>query len=354
MRQGQQHRRGRGRHNNNNNNNGGGHRKGQNPLTRSFESNGPDVKVRGTPAHIAEKYISLARDAQSSGDPVLAENYLQHAEHYNRIILAYREQNMPQGGDTGNGHHRMRPPGETIDGEEFGDDDGSSMTGEDFGQSEQPMVTRFPNEPMGQGEGGAPRHSEGGQQPHGGHGGHRDHGGRQQRHEQHGRYRDRYERHDRQPYQDRQGGGERQERHERHDRFRDRQDRYGDRRERYQGQQQPSYQPQERTTEQPAFVERPVETAQPAPQLVQPPLPMPPPAPPRERQADEAPGGDPVVVANVRGEGAPAPRRRERFGSPGNEQPEFLKRSVRRPRKEPETSGAEAAPQAAADEPPAE
>jgi hypothetical protein len=46
------------------------------------------VKIRGTPAHIAEKYISLAREALSSGDPVLAENYLQHAEHYNRTIMA--------------------------------------------------------------------------------------------------------------------------------------------------------------------------------------------------------------------------------------------------------------------------
>ena len=47
-------------------NNGGG-RRGPNPLTRSYESNGPDVKVRGTPQHIAEKYVQLARDAHSSG-----------------------------------------------------------------------------------------------------------------------------------------------------------------------------------------------------------------------------------------------------------------------------------------------
>ena len=66
MRQGQQNRRGRGR----NNNRKGWHH--HNPLSRSFESNGPDVKIRGTPAHIAEKYMALARDAQSSGDPVLA------------------------------------------------------------------------------------------------------------------------------------------------------------------------------------------------------------------------------------------------------------------------------------------
>src|SRR6478736_8814702 len=63
-------------------------RKGPNPLTRSYESNGPDVKIRGTAQHIAEKYLQLARDAQSSGDTVVAENLLQHAEHYFRIIAA--------------------------------------------------------------------------------------------------------------------------------------------------------------------------------------------------------------------------------------------------------------------------
>ena len=67
---------------------GRNNRKGPNPLTRSYESNGPDVKVRGTAQHIAEKYLQLARDAQSSGDPVMAESYLQHAEHYYRLIAA--------------------------------------------------------------------------------------------------------------------------------------------------------------------------------------------------------------------------------------------------------------------------
>lgn len=70
-------------------------RKGPNPLSRSYESTGPDVKIRGTALHIAEKYVSLARDAQSSGDPVLAESYLQHAEHYYRIIAAAQAA-MPQ------------------------------------------------------------------------------------------------------------------------------------------------------------------------------------------------------------------------------------------------------------------
>jgi hypothetical protein len=82
---------------------GGGHnqnrRGGQNPLTRVYESNGPEIKIRGTASHIAEKYLQLARDAQSSGDPVSAENYFQHAEHYFRIIAAAQEQfrqNQPQ------------------------------------------------------------------------------------------------------------------------------------------------------------------------------------------------------------------------------------------------------------------
>lgn len=85
MRQGQQNRnrsRGRGR-------------KNQNPMSRNYESNGPDVKIRGTASHVAEKYSVLARDALSSGDPITAENYYQHAEHYNRIIMAAQAQNSP-------------------------------------------------------------------------------------------------------------------------------------------------------------------------------------------------------------------------------------------------------------------
>src|SRR4051795_10259133 len=79
------HKRMRGRSNNH-------HRKSQNPLTRVYESNGPDVKIRGTASQVAEKYIQLARDSQSSGDPVAAENYYQHAEHYFRLIAAAQEQ----------------------------------------------------------------------------------------------------------------------------------------------------------------------------------------------------------------------------------------------------------------------
>lgn len=94
MRPQQQNRRMRGRNNNagGSNNNNNNNRKGPNPLTRNYESNGPDVKIRGSAQQIAEKYAQLARDSHSSGDRVMAENYLQHAEHYNRIIAAAQAQ----------------------------------------------------------------------------------------------------------------------------------------------------------------------------------------------------------------------------------------------------------------------
>lgn len=54
-----------------------------------FDSNGPDVRIRGTAHQICEKYMALAKDAASSGDVVLAESYTQHAEHYQRIINSW-------------------------------------------------------------------------------------------------------------------------------------------------------------------------------------------------------------------------------------------------------------------------
>ncbi len=85
MRQGQHNRRPRNRG-----------RRPQNPANRVFDSNGPSVKIRGSASTIAEKYISLGRDAQATGDRIAAENYLQHAEHYLRIVAATKAQNQPQ------------------------------------------------------------------------------------------------------------------------------------------------------------------------------------------------------------------------------------------------------------------
>ncbi|MGY4628813.1 DUF4167 domain-containing protein [Bradyrhizobium sp. USDA 4486] len=119
MRNGQNKQRMRNRNNNNNNN-----RRGQNPMTRVYESNGPDIKIRGTASHIAEKYLQLARDARSSGDPVAAENYYQHAEHYFRLIAAAQEQFR---------QNQQQPRGdEPISTSDDGEDDGENFS--NFGQ----------------------------------------------------------------------------------------------------------------------------------------------------------------------------------------------------------------------------
>lgn len=89
-----------------NNRNGGHQRRGNNQNIRSkvFDSNGPDVRIRGTAFQIVEKYQALAKDAAASGDRVLSESYLQHAEHYQRMInefMAEFEQYAPQQAQTG-------------------------------------------------------------------------------------------------------------------------------------------------------------------------------------------------------------------------------------------------------------
>ena len=116
----------------------GRNRKSHNPLTRVYESNGPDVKIRGTPSHIAEKYIQLARDAQTSGDPVAAENYHQHAEHYLRLIAVAQDQfrqNTPF----------FRPEGGGADMRDDLGDDGDEDTGGMAATDEQaPFGTRDP------------------------------------------------------------------------------------------------------------------------------------------------------------------------------------------------------------------
>ena len=114
MRHGTTGRRHRHRGSNNNsggrrNNNGGNHHRMQ-----VFDSNGPDVRIRGTAHQVCEKYLTLAKDAAAAGDRIVAENYLQHAEHYQRIINSFEEDvrqhssgfqpNQPQGQGEPNGN----------------------------------------------------------------------------------------------------------------------------------------------------------------------------------------------------------------------------------------------------------
>jgi hypothetical protein len=300
MRQGQQNRRGRGRN-----------RRGQNPLTRSFESNGPDVKIRGTPSHIAEKYMSLARDAQASGDPVLAENYLQHAEHYIRIIMAFREQQMPHG-DAMNGVNRMRPGpnGEGGEaGDDFGDDDVDDMLPEsglqpvrafDLGAQPQPVVS-LDEQPGPADTAAVPA---GGSQPY---------GSRPQRH--HSPYRQHGEGSHRQHREPRDGRSHREHRDHRGPRD------HRDRRERY-GEDRGGYQPERNERS-----ERPDRSERERPE---PPIAVE--TSPVAGVPDLAPTASPSP-APARGESSGQRGRRQQFGASGD-QPEFLRRPIRRPRRD--------------------
>ena len=198
------------RHNQNRRSRGRNNRKGPNPLTRSFESNGPDVKIRGTASHIADKYTTLARDAQASGDPVSAENYLQHAEHYNRIVMAAQaqfQQSQPQfregGPDEGgydedrqmNGRPRDRFEfnGDGRQGDEDGDERFDAGEGGDDDRFRPPMQSR-------------PHEQD--QRPRGPRADRFERGDRRDRGE-------RYDRGDRQDYRGGGDGGHRQERFQR-------------------------------------------------------------------------------------------------------------------------------------------
>lgn len=112
-----------------------------NIVNRVFDSSGPEGKVRGTPQQIIEKYLTLARDAQLSGDRVAEQSFLQHAEHYTRMLgeaqkeMAERQQyHQPrQDGDeqreaqpNSNGGHGGRDGGGRDDaGRDAGRDNGN-------------------------------------------------------------------------------------------------------------------------------------------------------------------------------------------------------------------------------------
>src|SRR5579863_7242786 len=100
--------------------NGGGNpyhnnqNRGPRPQHRSqtFDSNGPNVKIRGNAYQVFERYLALAREAQTSGDRIAAENFYQHAEHYFRVMNANGEALQRQ-----QQQQQMQPDGEPMDGE---------------------------------------------------------------------------------------------------------------------------------------------------------------------------------------------------------------------------------------------
>ncbi len=111
----------------------GGSSSGGNPLNRVYESNGPEMKVRGTAQTVADKYLQLARDAHASGDNVMAESFYQHAEHYLRILSAAQAYNQQFQQQQQQSPQQYRRPDDGFD-----DDDDEAGEG-DGGEGGQPQ-----------------------------------------------------------------------------------------------------------------------------------------------------------------------------------------------------------------------
>lgn len=132
-------------HNSHSNNHGsGGGQRRLNPRVHTFDSNGPDVRIRGNAYQITEKYQTLAKDAASSGDRVLAESYLQHAEHYQRMINEMGDEynrHQPQQGH--NGQQPQQQPHQNQQSHSHGQhrqDLGDQPQMADPAESEQPVI----------------------------------------------------------------------------------------------------------------------------------------------------------------------------------------------------------------------
>ncbi|MBT5413756.1 MAG: DUF4167 domain-containing protein [Rhodospirillaceae bacterium] len=130
MRQGNNPKRGRGRGNSRN--------RGSNPRNNSFDSNGPSGRIRGNAVQVFEKYQALARDAQSAGDRITAENLFQHAEHYYRIMTAAEDS---QNRNTGNGNGRRQARNDDV---EFEEDD-ENRQNEDYDDDDDRSGDDQPN-----------------------------------------------------------------------------------------------------------------------------------------------------------------------------------------------------------------
>ena len=114
------------------------HHGGGIPLNRNhvFDSNGPDMRVRGTAQQLFEKYLQLCRDATSSGDRVMAESYFQHAEHYFRILNAMTQ--AAQQGQQGPQQQRRPTANEQQSSDNPGEGEAEELDGQPAGIGDQP------------------------------------------------------------------------------------------------------------------------------------------------------------------------------------------------------------------------
>ncbi|HYZ61575.1 MAG TPA: DUF4167 domain-containing protein [Acetobacteraceae bacterium] len=136
---------------------GGGpirHQSGNVPLNRNhvFDSNGPDLRVRGTAQQLFEKYLQLGRDATSAGDRVMAESYFQHAEHYFRILnamnqAAAQQQGNPQHHPNGQQRrHAGEPQAEQAEAEETDEEQPPGLGDQPGGEARDIPIAAAPPE----------------------------------------------------------------------------------------------------------------------------------------------------------------------------------------------------------------
>ena len=123
---------------------GGGmrHHAGNIPMNRNhvFDSNGPDMRVRGTSQQLFEKYLQLGRDATSGGDRVMAESYIQHAEHYFRILNAMNQAAQ----QSAQAHQQGNPQRRPFNGSDESPADSEEAEGTTPGTGEQPEARDIP------------------------------------------------------------------------------------------------------------------------------------------------------------------------------------------------------------------
>jgi Domain of unknown function (DUF4167) len=120
-----------------------------NNVNRVFESNGPEGKVRGTPQQIIDKYLSLARDAQTADNRVIAENFYQHAEHYSRLLAESVNARQEQRRDNPQPDHDRQP-----------DTDGERSAAPNAPASQPVRADDQPRERPGRNDQRPPRESE--------------------------------------------------------------------------------------------------------------------------------------------------------------------------------------------------
>ncbi len=105
---------------------------------QTFDSSGPNVKIRGNAYQVFERYVAMAREAATSGDRIAAENFYQHAEHYFRVMNANGE---------GHGNPQAPRPMTPADTEMTGGDFDGDGDGEET-QTAPPPASAEPEVPQ--------------------------------------------------------------------------------------------------------------------------------------------------------------------------------------------------------------